>query len=972
MSPRAGRSGRSAREGEALLPFESTAGSPVQDSAAGTPRPRRVFLGWKEPVLHSAARWILAELGVELGDVLVAVPGARAARRLRELLALAAPADWVPPRVLTQGELVDELVCLERPTAGRLVRTLVWEGALGALPGPERARLQRPRPGPDGARQRQREDPAEARKRLRDDAAEARERLRLAETVRALHGELAPEGKDFESLARDAWDPALDSEAARWRVLAQAQADYRRRIVELGLCDPHEGRARAIAAGAVDRSRRVVLVGVADMNHLLARLLEAVAERVSVLVAAPEGEAGGFDALGRLRTEAWTTRDLPLRLDAWRVAEKPVDQAETVRAVLDEWHGELAPEELVLGVADESVVPYLERQLEDCGVGTRSAAGTALERTRPVRLLRALSRYLARRGFAELAALARDPDLAQALAHDPDAPARLDRYYLQHLPWQVGEWLGTKDSDVATREFHARLEQSLGILVGDAARPLAEWADPLRAWLARVYPFELDETVESERVLAEALRQVGAALGEFAEVPASLVLSPLHAPEALELLLRVLRGGRVPPPPAETQPGAVELVGWLDLALDDAPALILTGFNEGRVPAAPLAHASFLPDSRRTALGLPGDAERLARDVLAATVILATRARCVFVTGRRSAEGDPLIPSRLAFHVRPSEVPERVLRFLPQGDHLHAELAGDDDAGRRFACPVLPGWEAPRRLRVSAFRTFLSSPYQFYLEHVLGLVTLDDRTSELDPRRFGILAHGVLEDLAAGPHASSDAAEVGAFLVERLRARAAADFGARPLPAVALQVAQLEHRLRLFAVRQAERAAEGWRIHAVEWRPPTPVLLDVDGTPIELSGTLDRIDRHPDGRWAILDYKTGDRKKSPRDAHRRKDKEKSWIDLQLPLYRLLARGLGFSGEPELGYAWIAKESHETGFFWGDFEPLELDQALEVARRVVRLVRAGQFTEPGRAPYDEILKAIFGLATLGSEGEEREA
>jgi hypothetical protein len=319
-----------------------------------------------------------------------------------------------------------------------------------------------------------------------------------------------------------------------------------------------------------------------------------------------------------------------------------------------------------------------------------------------------------------------------------------------------------------------------------------------------------------------------------------------------------------------------------------------------------------------------------------------------------------------------AEVPERVRRFLPQGDHAHARLAEDDDTGRRFACPVLPGWVAPARLRVSAFKTYLQSPYQFYLEHVLALETLDDRTSELDPRRFGTLAHGVLEDLALGPHAASDPAAVGAFLVERLRARAAAEFGARPLPAVALQVAQLEHRLRVFAAHQAVRAAEGWRIHAVEWKPPAPVFLEVDGTPLEISGKIDRIDRHPDGRWAILDYKTGDRKKSPRDAHRRKDREKSWIDLQLPLYRLLARGLDLPGEPELGYGWIAKEEHDTGFFFDAFEPDELEEALDVARLVVRAVRAGDFARPGKPPYDEIQKAIFGLSTLGAAGEEGEA
>jgi RecB family exonuclease len=468
-------------------------------------------------------------------------------------------------------------------------------------------------------------------------------------------------------------------------------------------------------------------------------------------------------------------------------------------------------------------------------------------------------------------------------------------------------------------------------------------------------------------VLAEALQRIGAALGELERVPASLELAVLGAHEALELLQRALQGQRVPPPPPESQPGAVELVGWLDLPLDDAPALVLTGFNEGKIPQSFGADA-FLPDARRAALGLPSHDERLARDVYAATLVLETRAAHVFVSARRSAEGDPLLPSRLAFHRPPSEVPERVARFLPHGDHAHARLA-DDDAGRRHACPMLPGWVAPDKLRVSAFKAYLSSPYLFYLEHVLGLETLDDRLGELDPRRFGTLAHGVLEDLGAGPHDSAAPELVARFLVERLHARAAAAFGRSPLPAVELQVEQLEHRLRVFARRQAARAAEGWRIHAVEWKPPAPVLLDVDGKPLQVSGKIDRIDRHPDGRWAILDYKTGDRRKTPREAHRRKDKDKSWIDLQLPLYRLLAQDLGLAGEPALGYAWIGKEEHDTDFFFDDFEPAELEEALEEARRIVRCLREGAFAAPGRPPYDEIFKAIFGLSTLGGEGEE---
>jgi hypothetical protein len=899
---------------------------------------RRVFLGWDGPVLHAAARWIRAELGNALGDVLVALPGARAARRLRELLAESAPANWTPPRVLTQGELVDELVEVERPLAGRLARTLVWEQALESLAADERHVLQRPRDGSVG------------------------ERLRLAETVRTLHGELAPEGLDFARVAASEWPQALDGEAERWRILARVQDRYRALLAELGLADPHEGRARAIVQGWLDHERRIVLVGVADMNHLLAKALATLAERVHVLVAAPESLADGFDGLGRLRAAFWREREVPLALTAWRVAEKPLDQAELARAALEEWRGELATEDLTLGIGDESVIPYLERQMAECGATTRRAGGTALERTRPYRLLKALARYLRRGGFTELAALARDPDLGALLSGEGDPAAHFDAYFQDHLPRHAGDWLGARANDHAVRRFHERLEASLG--ERPAKQPLAAWAAPIGAWLARVYTRPLTEENETERVLAEALAHIGAALAELAEVPVTLASGTVSAADALELLLRALATQRIAPS-ERSEPGSVELVGWLDLALDDAPALILTGFNEGKIPQSLAGHA-FLPDAQRARLGLASDAERVARDVYAAHAILATRARCVFVSGRRSSEGDPLVPSRLAFHAPERELPERVLHATPHAESPAAR-ADDDALGTNFACPLDETAKGPTRLRVSAFKSYLASPYTFYLEQVLELKTLDDRTSELDPRRFGTFAHAVLQEFGErGPAASGDAEEVAEYLEQALRRRAAAEFGHTPLPAVILQLEQLAYRLRAFAAHQAARVREGWRIHAIEWKTPTPALLDVDGKPIEITARLDRVDRHPDGRWAILDYKTGEGKKNPREAHRRRDG--TWIDLQLPLYHFVGRGLGFSGEPELGYAWIGKDVADTGFFVDPWSADELAEALEVARDVVRRVRAGEFKTVGRLPYEEILKALCGQSTLGVEEE----
>jgi RecB family exonuclease len=716
------------------------------------------------------------------------------------------------------------------------------------------------------------------------------------------------------------------------------------------------------------------------MNHLLARLVARIPERVTALVVAPESEAASFDELGRLRTAAWRTRDVPLALASWRVAEKPVDQAAAVGAALASFEGRFAADQVVLGVADEEVVPYLERQVARAGARTRRAAGTAIEAAPPFRLLRALERFLATRRFAELAALARDPELAPELLRDEDAPSLFDRYHAARLPLDLPApppaappaadgkratheaELARVDRAVAT--FQARLLERLGELASPAPRVLAEWPGPLRAFLESAYPRPLDPSAEPERLRAEALRLVGAALGELEALPAALLAEPVTSASALALLISELRGKRLPP--AADGEARVELLGWLDLPLDDAPALVVTGFEEGRVPRSIGAHP-FLPDGIRRRLGLSTDDDRLARDVYATTVLLASREASVFVTGRRNGVGDPLVPSRLAFHRPESEIAAAVRHFLPPEEEP-APPGGD---GRGDVPPPPPfvraEVELPKAMRVTSFKDYLASPYLYYLRHVERLDTLDDRAHELEPLGFGNLAHEVLQELGSRGPQDSDEAEIRAFLLDTLSAAAAERFRGNALPAVEIQLEQLRHRLGLFAALEAERRRAGWRLHAVEWTPPEErAVLEVDGIPQRLSGRIDRIDVHADGRWAILDYKAGENPADPRQVRRR---DGTWTDLQLPLYRHVTRGL-FPGEPELGYVSLGKDEAGVRLELGRWSAADLDEALEVARDVVRRVRARDFAEIGESvPYEPIFRSLLGESMLEGEGAD---
>jgi inactivated superfamily I helicase len=951
------------------------------DASAAGPEPRRVFLGWDAPALPAAADWLIAHAGDATAGRCVALPGGRAVRRLSELLARRAGPGWLPPRIVTVGGLVDELLELDRPKAGRLARTLAWRRALEGLGAPELERISR------GATQRR----------------DAESRLRLAETIRTLHGELAPEGLDFERLEAETRGFEHQAERERWRVLARVQAAYRAELAACGLADPHEGRRAALRAGRIDPDARVVLVGVADMNELLAGVVRALGARATALVVAPDAHAAGFDALGRLVPAYWNGLDVPFDDARWFVEEKPADQADRAVDLIAGWAERHPAEAITIGLADDEVAPYLERRLRAAavdgaapgpgggaapGARLRIAAGTPLARTRPYQLLRATCDLVERRSWPELAAFARHPDAAPLLADGADGPdgaagARdaaqvLDAYHAAHLPHEVlVRWHGEPRERRAIEALTARLDALLGDLAARAAAPLASWCAPVRRLLERAYGGTLDPEVEAERVIAAALRAIGAALEELEAVPPALADEDARPHDALRLLLRALRPATVPPAPARRGEPTVEALGWLELPLDDAPAMVVTGFNEGRVPRS-ISGDAFLPDRMRAKLGLPDDAARLARDVYATRVLLAQRADCAFVTGRRAKSGDPLVPSRIAFLVprdRPEEILARVRRFLPPD--VSPEPAAHEAPDPAHALARAEATPAVERMRVTSFRTFLQSPYLFYLEHVLRLRSVDDRARELDPMQFGIFAHDVLQAFGQSDARDSLSAEaIEGCLAEAADRLARERFGAAPLPAVALQLEQLKFRFRRFAARQAWWRASGWRILASEWTPEGGVPFDVPGAgpPMRLTGRIDRVDVHTDGRWAILDYKTGDAGRDPEAASR--GRKGAWKDLQLPLYRLLAAPLaaehGLAGAAEVGYFLVGKDDEHVDVQLAAWDEPVHASALEVAADVVRRVRAGDFFELKDArPWDDdhVFRALVGadlLQTIGLE------
>lgn len=946
----------------------------------------REFLGWEQPLLPSAVEWLArkyAEKGeLNLGEVIVVVPGRRAGRRLLELLVLRAESEQrrlTPPQIVTLGELPERLYPLQKPLASDLVQQLTWAKVLRES---DRGLLEKIIPRPPGE----------------DDVLAW---WSLGTLLWNQHRELAADGRDFSDVAKLGRQLPDFAEAARWETLQKVQSWYLRTLDKLNLWDVQTARLVAIQHREPKTDRDIVLVGTVDQNQSTQQILNLVADRVTALIAAPRVRAEAFDSQGCLLPAAWTETAVDIPADRLRVCDGPTEQAEHVARELSAMGERFRADEIVIGLADDRLGSFVERQLDECGVATRWIEGTRLADSGPCRLLTALADFLERSRFDDFAALVRHPDLDAALARkNPIDLAELDALYQTHLPLGPETLLAILEQPNARRRRTSKGDGEIEDLPHEllrtlrhvfaplqvSSRALNEWATPLRTWLAGIYgEREVDDSTREGRILVKALQKLNQAIGELAEVPPSI--APLvSAADAVRCAVKRLSEEVVPP---ESEADAVELLGWLELPLDDTPAAIVTSFNEGFVPTS-LNSDLFLPNELRQRLGLNDNARRYARDAYAVTLLQHARREVVWLVSRRDLDGNPQIPSRLLFAVPPDQLPARVLLLMNhEGDSPSptTESSADsppDGAGLSIPHPAfiiaslgLTELQQPTQvltLNVTEFKSYLACPYRYFLKHVLKLESLDDQAVELDALAFGNVLHDVLRLFGeSDARDSADEARLRRCLLERLDEVARQRYGTRRRAAVNVQLKQLEARLEAFAHWQAKWRGSGWRIEHVECaiRPEpggeTPPSLVVDGIEVWLHGRLDRIDCHEDnGQCAIFDYKSGDKGQRPGESHRKRNGD--WIDLQLPLYRHLARNLALPSEPLLGYINLPKDLAGVGPEFAEWSPNDFAEADEVAKQIargianrvfwpVKTLPAGAFRE-----FDDICQVgVFGAS-----------
>jgi ATP-dependent helicase/nuclease subunit B len=343
--------------------------------------------------------------------------------------------------------------------------------------------------------------------------------------------------------------------------------------------------------------------------------------------------------------------------------------------------------------------------------------------------------------------------------------------------------------------------------------------------------------------------------------------------------------------------------GTLEARVQGAELVILGGLNDGIWPSLPAADPWLNRKMRKdAALLLPerqiGLSAHDFQQAIAAPRVVLTRAL-------RNAEAET-VPSRwlnrltnLMNGLPENNGPQALEAMRARGNvWLDLAVALEEPSEEMRADPRLqpakrpaprpPVSARPEKLSLTRIETLIRDPFAIYARYVLGLLPLDPLHQSPNARDRGIVVHEVLERFVKMRPLEESYLEARARLLTIAREVLLEE---TPFPSArTLWLAKLDRAADHFLTQDSKH---GGTALAVE----TQGALRLGALPFTLFGTPDRIDRLPDGRLHLIDYKTG--------APPSEDKQAQFAK-QLLLAAVMAEKGGFS---ELGPSSVAQISY---------------------------------------------------------------
>ncbi|MEC7273805.1 MAG: PD-(D/E)XK nuclease family protein, partial [Verrucomicrobiota bacterium] len=800
------------------------------------------------------------------------------------------------------------------------------------------------------------------------------ELLKCGRKLSSLCDELAEAGLNPKKLWQSHFkQDCYDSD--RWSAICRLYEYYKNFLKHWQLCDPNTLRLEQISKPE-RKIKNIIIASLPDLPRafeLYAQKLEDKGTKVDVLVWNPANENQDyFDSWGRPIPKIW--KDLPLNIKEEQilVSKSARDEAYVAAKFTLE-----APTSLVL--ADSKISGLISSELAAKGRNAYLPEGRLLtnceaskialnwEDFRHTKDLRRLRRLLELPAFCKILNAKKSISQTDALVAIDHLLGKsiVDTF---DLAWETSKALN-KEAKLDKQNIISKVHLLLGCVqkqINKSALELIEIA---------FVDNDMPSSYSSKRVI-EIGRQLVSSLAfkdwkESQNIPSQLWSQALY-------------GERSQEPPNE---GLIILNGWLEAPWLCQERMILCGLIEGKIPQT-IDGDAFLPDSVRSKLGLRDNSQRYARDAYLLGALIASYPikKLQLSYSKYDSSGDPNKASRLLLSTNLEKLPSRV-QFLSQPNVTKNIILHRHTNWR---------WKLPKDLPVikkispTQFESYLLCPFRFCIEKVLLCQSAPMASHEMDAAAFGKLIHQVLENFGREiiPMGKAmlelDEDSISKRAQELLNQVVHVKFGKHPAPAVQIQIANALVRIQAFARVQAKCFSEGWVILDVERKLKETDKNFLNIGPLRLTGIIDRIEQNIyTDTLRVLDYKTFSSVKKPVQTHLapisqnwfplakiqdcvdHKFNNKTWINLQLPLYRKIVEHW-YSNEflenkVELAYFALPSDPNESGIYaFGELSNELYHSAIECAEAIAENVVKAVFwpPRPFRSSWEDPVKSLF--------------
>jgi ATP-dependent helicase/nuclease subunit B len=303
----------------------------------------------------------------------------------------------------------------------------------------------------------------------------------------------------------------------------------------------------------------------------------------------------------------------------------------------------------------------------------------------------------------------------------------------------------------------------------------------------------------------------------------------------------------------ESASAHLHIYGQLEARLTESDRVILGGLVEGVWPPSPRIDP-WLSRPMRHELGLDLPERRIGLSAHDFAQLLGHDD--VILTHSAKVGGAPAVASRFLHRLEAVAGVERWKQAVRAGDDYVRFAAELDRPAKtehiKQPAPKPPLATRPLKLSVTAIEDWLRDPYTIYAKFILRLDPLDPVDMPLSAADRGSAIHEALGEFTK-TYADTLPAEP-ALALRGIGEKFFAPLMERP-EARALWWPRFQRIAVWFAEWELARRGHISRIDA-EIRGEIPIHLD-NGRVFYLSARADRIEQRQDGRFAILDYKTG-------------------------------------------------------------------------------------------------------------------